>query len=131
MGSSPVTATILTSMDLSSELEAFFSREAPLDPGDAVVVAFSGGPDSTALLLEMSRLRNVRLAAAHLDHAMDPGSASRGREAARIAARLGVPFITERAESRRNGPADSPEAAGRRTRYDFLERVRRDLGARW
>lgn len=137
MGSSPVTATIPTDMDLSGELEAFFSREAPLDPGDAVVVAFSGGPDSTALLLGllgMSRPRGIRLAAAHLDHAMDPGSASRVREAARIAARLGVPFITERAEPKRNGPAapaDSPEAAGRRARYDFLEQVRRDLGARW
>ena len=138
MGSSPVTATIRTeirtSMDLSGEIEAFFSKEVPLDPGDAVVVAFSGGPDSTALLLGMSRLPGIRLAAAHLDHAMDPGSASRGREAARIAARLGVPFITERAESKRNGPAapaESPEAAGRRARYEFLERVRRDFGARW
>ncbi len=117
-------------MELQGELEAFFSQQAPLDPGDAVVVAFSGGPDSTALLLGMSRLRNVRLAAAHLDHAMDPGSASRAREAAWIAARLGVPFITERAGPKRNGP-DSPEAAGRRVRYDFLERVRQDLGARW
>lgn len=131
MGSSPVTATIRTSMDLSGEIAAFFSKEAPLDPGDAVVVAFSGGPDSTALLLAMSRLPGIRLAAAHLDHAMDPGSASRAREAARIAARLGVPFITERAGPRRNGPAGSPEAAGRRDRYELLERVRRDLGARW
>jgi tRNA(Ile)-lysidine synthase len=138
MGSSPVTATILTGlrihMDLSGELEAFFQKEAPLDPGDAVVVAFSGGPDSTALLLGMSHLPGIRLAAAHLDHAMDPGSASRAREAAGIAMRLGVPFITERAEPRRKGPgapADSPEAAGRRARYEFLERVRRDLGARW
>ena len=121
-------------MDIQGELEAFFSKEAPLDPGDSVVVAFSGGPDSTALLLGllgMSRLRNVRLTAAHLDHAMDSGSAGRAREAAGIAARLGVPFLTERAETKKNGPADSPEAAGRRARYEFLERVRRDLGARW
>jgi tRNA(Ile)-lysidine synthase len=121
-------------MDLRGEIEAFFRKEAPLAPGDAVVVAFSGGPDSTALLLGMSQLPGIRLAAAHLDHAMDPGSADRAREAARIAARLGVPFITERAEPKRNGlaaPADSPEAAGRRARYGLLERVRRDLGARW
>lgn len=121
-------------MDLRGEIEAFFRKEAPLAPGDAVVVAFSGGPDSTALLLGMSRLPGIRLAAAHLDHAMDPGSADRAREAARIAARLDVPFITERAEPKRNGPAapaDSPEAAGRRARYELLERVRRDLGARW
>ncbi|HEV2854035.1 MAG TPA: tRNA lysidine(34) synthetase TilS [Thermoanaerobaculia bacterium] len=124
-------------MDLLGEIDAFFQRQAPLDPGDAVVVAFSGGPDSTALLWGMSRLaertglRCPRLAAAHLDHAMDPGSAGRAREAARVAARLGVPFLTERREERTDGPAESPEAAGRRARYEFLERVRRDLGARW
>ena len=121
-------------MNLPGELAAFFSKEAPLSPGDAVVVAFSGGPDSTALLLGMSGLPGIRLAAAHLDHAMDPGSASRAREAAGIATRLGVPVITERAEPRGKGPgapAESPEAAGRYARYEFLERVRGDLGARW
>lgn len=131
MGSSPVTATILIPMNIPGEIAAFFSQEAPLDSGDAVVVAFSGGPDSTALLLGMSRIPGIRLAAAHLDHAMDPGSASRAREAARIAARLGVPFITERAKQRENRSPDSPEATGRRDRYEFLERVRQDLGARW
>ncbi|HKI00600.1 MAG TPA: tRNA lysidine(34) synthetase TilS [Thermoanaerobaculia bacterium] len=128
-------------MDLLHELEAFFREEAPLDPGDTVVAAFSGGPDSTALLWGMSRLdlfrgrrgrRGVRLVAAHLDHAMDGGSAARAREAARLAAALGVPLISGLRDPRTcGGPAESPEAAGRRARYDFLERLRRDLGARW
>jgi len=127
-------------MDLLDQLAAFFQQEAPVDAGDAVVVAFSGGPDSTALLWGMSRLarrRGFRLFAAHLDHAMDPGSAGRCREAARLAGRLGVPLITERIAERRaesrdgGGPAESAEAAGRRARYEFLERTRRGLGARW
>jgi tRNA(Ile)-lysidine synthetase-like protein len=138
MGSSPVTATIHTDMNLLDEMEVFFQEEAPLDPGDTVLVAFSGGPDSTALLWGMSRLAarlGIRLFAAHLDHAADPGSAGRAREAARIAGRLGVPLISERIEraerAERVDRSESAEAAGRRARYDFLERTRQGLGARW
>jgi tRNA(Ile)-lysidine synthase len=138
MGSSPVTATILSSaVNLLDALRTFFRDEAPLAPGEGVVVAFSGGPDSTALLWGMSRLaaeRGLRLAAAHLDHGMDPGSAGRAGAAARLAAALSVPLISGRAgrlPAGLAGPAESPEAAGRRARYEFLERAREDFGARW
>ncbi len=121
-------------MDLLDALATFFRDEAPLARGEGVVVAFSGGPDSTALLWGMSRLaaeRGFRLAAAHLDHAMDPGSAGRAAAAARLAATLSVPLIAGRAGWMLTGPAESAEAAGRRARYEFLERVREDFGARW
>jgi tRNA(Ile)-lysidine synthase len=98
------------------------------------VVAFSGGPDSTALLCGMSRLAGrlgVRLAAAHLDHALDPGSAGRAAQAAGLAARLGVPCVVERVEVLSAHHGLSPEAAARRARYAFLERTRQALGARW
>src|SRR4029077_18554289 len=59
-GSSPFTATILSClmplMDILSILDLFFRRDAPACPGDGVVVAFSGGPDSTALLRGMAAL---------------------------------------------------------------------------
>ncbi len=122
-------------MDVSRALETFFQHAAPLAPGEGVVVAFSGGADSTALLWGMSRLaarRGWKLHAAHLDHALDAGSAGRAAAAARLAARLGVPLIRERADvlaGRRT--AESPEAAGRRARYGFLERTRERLAARY
>ena len=122
-------------MEILSALETFFRDlrdEAPLDPGDGLIAAFSGGPDSTALLLGLAQLtanRGCRLTAAHLDHAMDPGSAERALAAARLAGRLGVPFVMERREVPRRG--DSPEAAARRVRYEFLEEVRVRTGARW
>ncbi|HEX6903618.1 MAG TPA: tRNA lysidine(34) synthetase TilS [Thermoanaerobaculia bacterium] len=121
-------------MILLEKLAAFFREEAPLGAGDGVVVAFSGGPDSTALLWGMSRLApslGLRLTAAHLDHAMDPGSAGRAAAAARLAAALGVPVVVERREVLAGRAPEGAEAAGRRARYDFLERVRRDLGARY
>jgi tRNA(Ile)-lysidine synthase len=136
MGSSPVTATIPTLImdlyqrDLLDRLEDFF-RTASRTPGDGVVVAFSGGPDSTALLWGMSMLAPrlaLRLFAAHLDHAMDAGSAARAAAAARLAARLGVPFVAARREILYG---ESREAAARRARYEFLEQVRQAAGARW
>jgi tRNA(Ile)-lysidine synthase len=121
-------------LDLLDALATFFRDEAPLARGEGVIVAFSGGPDSTALLWGMSRLaaeRGFRLAAAHLDHAMDPGSAGRAAAAARLAAALSVPLIAGRASTASTGPAESAEAAGRRARYEFLARVREAFGARW
>lgn len=120
---------------LFRQLSVFFSLAAPLAAGDRIVAAFSGGPDSTALLLGLRRLareRGVRLDAAHLDHAMDPTSAGRAAGAARIARRLDVPLWRERRpvdELRRSG--ESREAAARRVRYAFLDEVRRRLGARY
>jgi tRNA(Ile)-lysidine synthase len=99
--------------------------------GERLIAAFSGGPDSTALLLGLVRL-GCRVTAAHLDHGMDPGSADRAAAAARIADRLGVPFVSERREiPALRRPSESPEAAARRVRYGFLEEVRQREGARW
>jgi tRNA(Ile)-lysidine synthase len=120
--------------DLLHRLEGFF-RTARTTGGDGVVVAFSGGPDSTALLWGLSELAPrlaLRPFAAHLDHAMDAGSAARAAAAARLAGRLGVPFIAARRDVLAGqGSGESGEAAARRVRYEFLEEVRRAAGARW
>jgi tRNA(Ile)-lysidine synthase len=116
-------------MDLLHRLEGFFRTLG--SSGDGVVVAFSGGPDSTALLWGLAELAPrlaLRLFAAHLDHAMDAGSAARAAAAARLAARLGVPFVAARREL---FFGESREAAARRARYEFLEGVRQAAGARW
>lgn len=122
-------------MDLLATLTAFFQQRAPLVPGEGMVVAFSGGPDSTALLWGLSQLANrqgLDLHAAHLDHAMDPGSHERAARAVELCRQLGVPATVERRPvdaARARG--ESLEAAGRRLRYAFLEEVRRRVGARY
>lgn len=123
-------------VSLFASLGSFFRETAPLAPDDRIVAAFSGGPDSTALLLGLSRLQiqrlQIQITAAHLDHGLDEGSAGRAAAAARIAARLGVPFVSERrAVPDLRQPGESPEAAARRVRYGFLEEVRDRLGARY
>jgi tRNA(Ile)-lysidine synthetase-like protein len=128
-------------MELLAVLDAFFSRLGG-SPGRGahgsrvpVVVAFSGGPDSTALLWGLARLGRFDLVAAHLDHALDPGSAARCAGAARLAAVLGVPLVAARRPVRPladpSGRRDGLEAAARRARYEFLEEVRESAGARW
>ncbi len=94
----------------------------------------SGGTDSTALLWGLTRLApswGIRLVAAHLDHAMDAASAARAVRAAGMARRLGVPLVgARRAVGVHRRPGESPEAAARRIRYEFLDEVRRGCRAR-
>ena len=59
--------------------------------------AFSGGPDSTALLL-LAAAAGVRVVAHHVDHGLREGSAEEAQRAAAIAARLGAPFQLHRVQ---------------------------------
>lgn len=99
-------------------------------PGEAVVIACSGGADSTALLhLAVRALRPAHLlVVAHLDHGLREGSAGDARFVASEAARLELPAVVERVDAGPR-PGDSPEERARELRYSFLERVAVDAGA--
>ncbi len=109
-----------------------FLEDVPLSSGDGIVVAFSGGPDSLALLIGLVRaapLFPLRVLAAHLDHELDPGSAGRAARARELARSLGVEFLAERGGVHLAG--NSLEGAAREARYRFLERTRIAAGARF
>ncbi len=132
MGSSPVTATISPpQLELLAAIDRSLGGLA--GPGTGVLVAFSGGPDSTALLWglrQASGRLGLRVEAAHLDHGLDPGSAGRAARAATLAREIGVDLLLERrsvAELRRAG--EGLEEAARRVRYAFLEEARRRSGS--
>ncbi len=99
----------------------------------SILVAFSGGPDSTALLWGLTQIANgigLCLHAAHLDHGLDSDSPRRADAARDLAARLEVPITVERL--REPAPeAGSLEAFARRHRYAFLHRLADRLGAAW
>jgi tRNA(Ile)-lysidine synthase len=111
-------------MSLSTIEARFQENLRGLLPGGGsahVVVAFSGGLDSTVLLhlLRFARLDiDVRLTAAHFDHRMRDDSGEDAAWTARLSEEWGVDCEV--------GVADRPlrgEAAAREARYAFLRRV--------
>lgn len=119
---------------LLSNVRDTLRRDSLLAPDACVVVGYSGGPDSTALLHVLRNLGPdfpLRVVAAHLDHALRPGSAEDAAFAADQARRLEIPCLSERVDwSRRGGPPVSGfEEKARSERYAFLARVAAGLGA--
>jgi tRNA(Ile)-lysidine synthase len=102
--------------------------------GRTVVVAVSGGADSTALLHALTRLQDrlaLRLVAAHLDHGLRPESAEDARLVAEMVGALGVEFRSARADVRERASVrgSSLEEAARELRYSYLTGVAREVGA--
>jgi tRNA(Ile)-lysidine synthase len=122
-------------MLLPDRVLATIRAHAMVPRGGRVLVALSGGPDSVGLLhllCELDRRGEVTVAgAAHLNHGIREAAAGDEDFCRALAASLGVPFVSERADVR--GMArewrTSLEAAGRRARYEFLRRAAAELHA--
>lgn len=102
--------------------------------GDAVLAAFSGGADSTALMLILNDLKDelgFSLFAAHFDHGIRPSSNEDEEFCRRTAEELGVPFFSKREEVPAFAKAHSLslETAARLRRYAFLAETAGKLGA--
>ena len=100
-------------------------------PGDLVLVAVSGGPDSVCLvhtLHELRRLFRMKLAVFHFDHRLRPESAADAAYVRRLADRLGLRLHVRVAES---SPAkgESVEAWATAQRWNSANDVRREIGA--
>ena len=116
------------SMMLPSRVAIAISLHHIFEPGERVVVAVSGGPDSLALL---SILREIlpavplHLTVAHFDHGWRPDSHEDRDFVASMAATWGYAFHTARA------PDDTPhtESAARTARYAFLRRTAADTNS--
>ncbi len=130
MGSSPVTATTSLFSAAEVHLTKFLRDKHQSRHSSPLVVAFSGGPDSCALLTTAVQLYSPTIAvyAAHLDHGIDPGSSDRAQQARGLAQQIGAEWISDRVTVPSHRPA-GVEAWAREQRYSFLERVRSQVAA--
>ena len=95
-------------------------------PPSRLLVAFSGGLDSTVLLYALHELRErlPPLAAIHVNHGLHPEAANWARHCESVCRTLGLPF--ELAEIHVGGRGESVEAAARDARYQAFRDI---LGA--
>lgn len=116
-------------------LDACAVQALELKPDTAVLAAFSGGADSTALLLELKRLSDAgalgRVTACHVHHGIRGADADADASFCKaLCARIGVPFRCEYVDAPAFAKANgqSTEQAARTLRYRALRRVAAEEG---
>jgi tRNA(Ile)-lysidine synthase len=120
-GASPITPT---------ETRSLF---ADLADHPVLILAVSGGPDSTALMLLAARWRKTlkagpKLIAVTVDHGLRKEARREAAAAGRLARSLGVAHRTLRWQGRK--PATGLQEAARNARYRLLAAAAKDAGAR-
>lgn len=98
---------------------------AAFAPGLPLAVAFSGGADSTALLLACAEKWPGQVHAIHIHHGLQAAADDFERHCQAFCTQLGVPLRLKRVDGR-HAPGQSPEAAARRARYKAFEAVALD-----
>lgn len=103
---------------------------APFATADCVLLAISGGADSTALLVlaaEWAKMYRTKLAAATVDHGLRPSSTAEAKKVAALAKGLGMPHrvLVWKGEK----PQTGVEEAARAARYRLLDEAAKKAGA--
>ncbi len=95
---------------------------ASFEPALPLGVAFSGGADSTALLVACARKWPSRVIALHVNHGLQAAAPDFERHCALLCQSLDVEFRVLAMDARNRG-GQSPEDAARRARYEALDRL--------
>lgn len=121
-------------MPIKRKLLQAVARYDLLAPGDRLLLGVSGGQDSVtmALLLhELAAQLQLSLVIGHLHHGLRGEVADADLKfVSDLAARLGLPFVSERTDVAALAGANhiGLEEAGRRARYDFFARAAAEHG---
>jgi len=104
-------------------IDRLFPAVAPLPLG----VAYSGGADSTALLLAAAERWPGQVQAIHIHHGLQAAADDFVRVCESVCAKAGVPLHIVPVDAR-HAPGESPEDAARRARYAALATAAKALG---
>ncbi|MCX5850399.1 MAG: tRNA lysidine(34) synthetase TilS [Deltaproteobacteria bacterium] len=101
--------------------------------GEHVVVAISGGPDSTALLtalVSIAKKMDLSLIAAHFNHGLRGEESDEDEKFSyELTKKLGLVFVSGKMDQKKGAKGVSPEDYYRRQRYSFLNKVAEDYHA--
>jgi tRNA(Ile)-lysidine synthase len=123
---------LIVTKKILSQMNALNGRHGLVRRGDRVLIALSGGPDSTALahlLVLWRRKYGLKLAAAHLHHGLSKQNDRAMKLARATAQELGLPFYSKKTRVRALAKKEklSLEEAGRDARYAFFRSLSRRL----
>ena len=107
---------------------SFAQALADFAPALTLAVAYSGGPDSSALLLACAEKWPGQVLAIHVHHGVQAAADNFEQHCRETCARLGVPLSVIRVDGR-HAPGQSPEDAARRARYQAFDDLARDPAA--
>jgi len=114
---------------LSEKVLDYIKRNELIEKDDRILIAFSGGADSLALLCILNELKDnlgITIGACHLNHMLRGDDAKEDERFCRDTAEtLRIPFYSKsedaKAYSKKNGV--SVEVAGRELRYAFFKEI--------
>lgn len=95
---------------------------AAFSPALPLAVAYSGGADSTALLLACARKWPGQVSAIHVHHGLQAAADDFQRHCEDFCASLNLPLVVKKVDAR-HAPGQSPEAAARAARYQAFSDV--------
>lgn len=126
----------LSKLELDQKVLRYIREHTLFSPGDKVLVAVSGGPDSVCMLYVLVSLKNelnLKLHVAHLNHKLrGADSDADAAYVARLCRRLKIPANIEERDVKayKTEHKISLEEAAREVRYAFLAEVAKAVGAR-
>ncbi len=111
----------------------FIQKNSLLAKGDTVVVGFSGGADSTALLTvlwDLKEILGIRVLALHLNHGIRKEAGEDESFCEYFCSRRGIPFkaVTVDVPSLAKELKLTEEEAGRRARYEAFSKMLEENG---
>jgi tRNA(Ile)-lysidine synthase len=120
---------------LSEKVMKYIKEHSMFNKGDKVIVAFSGGPDSTCLLYILNEHKDelgITLFGAHLNHCLRGAESDKDEEyAKKTCENLNIDFYSRKIDVNLIAQQNnlSCEMAGRKARYDFFEDLMVKLNA--